>query len=107
MSQFVVMVRSELAEGFRLAGARTLHLNAQEADEQLRTLLNEGTAALLAIEEGLLDDISQALLRRVGRSDKLFYVAIPGLDGSVTVGDRLGELVEQAVGFSLGFGEGA
>ena len=107
MSQFVVMVQSALADGFRLAGAQTLRVNAGEAEEHIRTLLKEGAEALLAIDDSLLDEIDDTLLRRVDRSEGLFYVMIPGLEvGRMTVGDRLGELVERAVGFSLGFGEG-
>ena len=105
MSRFHVIVRPFLAPGFHLAGVDTYAAeDVESAQEVIVALLDAGDAGLVAIDDGLLEHLDQAVVRRLEASRGLHHVAIPGgapLEGAVSRRQRIAELLRRAIGFHV------
>lgn len=109
MSRFVVLARPSLVTGFRLAGVEAFA--AEEAGDAQR-LIEKWLVAeediLLALDDGLLERLPDALVRRMQAARSLLYVSIPGggeLRPGVSRQQQIARMLRQAIGFSITFRE--
>lgn len=109
MSRLMVICRPTLAPGFQLAGVQVFGAeDVESAEERLRGLLDAGQEGLLAIDDGLLAEISPRTLERLEDSDQLYHLAVPGggiLGEEYTRRHRIAEMLRRAIGFSIAFEE--
>jgi len=107
MSRLMVIVRPELVTGFHLAGVSAYSARTVDAAEGLiRNWLDAGERGLVAIDDGFLEHMEGALLRRLGASERLLYLSIPGgraLGPQVSARERIAALIRQAVGVYITF----
>ncbi|NPV68884.1 MAG: hypothetical protein HPY64_17280 [Anaerolineae bacterium] len=108
MSSLRVVVRSDLAVGFALAGVETHGVEDVEAAEELIAgWLDAGETGLLAIEESLLAHLDRALLKRLDASGTLLYLAIPGgeaAEDGITRSARIARMIRRTIGVRIAFG---
>jgi vacuolar-type H+-ATPase subunit F/Vma7 len=98
--------------GFRLAGVSAYGVeDVEAAQEMIAAWLDGGETGLLAIDDGLLDHMDRAILRRLEAAEQLPYLAIPGgtpLSREVSRKYRIAEMIRRAIGIHITFrGEGA
>ncbi len=107
MSELRVIIRSDLAPGFALAGVETFGADqVQSAEILLDSWIADGESGLIAVDESLLAQIKPALLRRLRASDRLFHVAIPAgkiEDSAAARQERIAALIRSAIGFHITF----
>ena len=101
--RFYCVADENTARGFRLAGIVTY---VAETAEQARRVIDEASAqpdcGVIIITENLAVLIRSHIERiRIVR-DRLLIVEIPGPDGSMSKRKSLRELVQEAVGVSVG-----
>ena len=73
-----VVTGPETAEGFRLAGVRTeAAVTGEEAARCLRDVLADRSCGLLLVDEQLLEDAGEPLLRRLERAALPVVVPLP------------------------------
>lgn len=106
MAALVVVTTSELAPGFRLAGARTIESDdpatAAAAIERLIDVDRE--RGVIAVHEPLLDGIDAPLRRRLDHLAVPLVVALPaGTAAGAGRAERLADLLARAVGYELTF----
>lgn len=107
MSRLFVVVRPFLAQGFHLAGVDTHSApDIDTAEELIGEWLDAGETGLVAIDDGLLAYLDEALVRRLDASRVLHHISIPGgepLEGVVSRRQRIAELLRRAIGFHIVF----
>ena len=107
MSRLIVLTRANLLPGFQLAGVDAYGVeDIETVQELLESWLKLGEAGLLAIDEGFLERIEPALLKRLEFSEKLLYLAIPGggpLGAEASRSYRIAEMIRRAIGFHITF----
>jgi vacuolar-type H+-ATPase subunit F/Vma7 len=107
MSRLLVVTRPSLVAGFHLAGVNAYGMEDIQTDlELLTSWLEAGEVGLLAIDDGLLEQIPPAFIQRLESVFQVPYLAIPG-GGSVAPGtsrrQRLARTIRQAIGFHITF----
>jgi V/A-type H+-transporting ATPase subunit F len=107
MSRLIVLTRSALVTGFRLAGVDAYGAEDFESAEALvERWLDEGEVGLLAIDEGLLAGMNPALVRRLQAAETLPHLAIPGgelSEAATSRRHRIATIVRRAIGFQITF----
>lgn len=107
MSRLVVVTRPSLVPGFQLAGVEVYGAEDFEtAQELIGGWLEAGEAALLAVDDGLLENMELAFLKRLSASDTLLHLAIPGgqpLGRAFSRKDRIAQTIRRAIGFHITF----
>jgi vacuolar-type H+-ATPase subunit F/Vma7 len=107
MSRLLVLTRPSLAAGFQMAGVEAFGVEDVEAAQALIDgWLAGGEVNLLAIDDGLLSHLEPALLKRLGTSEKLPFLAIPGgqpLGTEISRKHRIAQIIRQAIGFHITF----
>ncbi len=107
MTHMIIISRPEMADGFRLAGVDVRPVDRiAEAAQIITELLNAREPVVLAIDDGIFDQLDPALIRQVHRSDKTLLVTIP--EGPMRVGeikrmDRVYDMIRHATGVRIKF----
>lgn len=108
MGTLVVVTTTDLAPGFRLAGARTVTADdPAEAAAQIERLVDiDRERGVIAVHEPLLERLDPPLRRRLARLSTPLVIALPaGSPGGSGRADRLAQLLARAVGYELTFDE--
>jgi len=107
MSRLLVVTRPILVSGFRLAGVDAYGAeDVETAQELIDGWLEAGEVGLLAIDDGLLEHMDLAFIKRLEVSEKLPYLSIPGggpLGPEVSRKHRIAEMIRRAIGFHITF----
>lgn len=107
MSRLLVVTRPELVHGFQLAGVDAYGAeDVESAQELIDSWLVAGEVGLLAIDDGLLESMDPAVVRRLETSDRLPFLAIPGgrpLGPEASRKYRIAEMIRRAIGFHITF----
>lgn len=107
MSRLLVLTRPSLAPGFQLAGVDVFSAEDLEtAQFMIENWLEAGETGLIAIDDGLLENMDPILLKRLETSDNLPYLAIPGgepLGLEASRRHRITMMIRQAIGFHITF----
>jgi vacuolar-type H+-ATPase subunit F/Vma7 len=107
MSRFLVITRPELLAGFHLAGVDAYSaVDVETAQELIESWWKAGEVGLLAIDDGLLEQMEATFLRQMEANEKLFFVVSPGgglLGPESTRKYRIAEMIRRAIGFHIVF----
>lgn len=107
MSQLFVLTRPSLVPGFQLAGVDVHGVeDVESAQELIEKWMTAGEVGLLAIDDGLLEHMDAAFLKRLASSEHLPYLAIPGgepLGPEASRRGRIAALIRRAIGFHITF----
>ena len=107
MSQFLVVTRPELVTGFQLAGVEAYAAqDVETAQEMIETWMSKGEEVLLAIDDGLLEKMEPAFIRRLNAAEKIPYLAIPGggpIEKEASRKYQIAEMIRRAIGFHITF----
>jgi len=107
MSQLFVLTRPALVPGFQLAGVDAHGAeDVETAQELIMKWLDTDEVGLLAIDDGLLDQMDANILKRLSSSEHLLYLAIPGgkpLESEASQRSRITALIRKAIGFHITF----
>jgi vacuolar-type H+-ATPase subunit F/Vma7 len=107
MSQLFIVTRPSLVNGFHLAGVDAYGAeDIESAQEMIDKWLNAGEVGLIAIDDGLLERMDAAFLRRLDEYEQLPYLAIPGgqpLGPEASRRHRIAALIRRAIGFHITF----
>jgi vacuolar-type H+-ATPase subunit F/Vma7 len=108
MSRLLILTTRNLAVGYRLAGATTIEVasTAQTAATLEELLVTE--TGVIAVHAPYFDALPRLLRRRLDALRIPLVVPLPAGTASVPVGDRrqrLLEMLRQAVGYEIIFGE--
>lgn len=107
MSQLFIVTRPSLVTGFHLAGVDAYGAeDVESAQDLINKWLNASEVGLLAIDDGLLERMDAAFLRRLDAYENLPYLAIPGgqpLGPEASRRHRISALIRRAVGFHITF----
>jgi V/A-type H+-transporting ATPase subunit F len=102
-----VVTRSDLVDGFRLAGVEAFAAqDAESAEELIESFIQKGEAGLVAIDDGFVDKIHAQVMGRLEASEQLSYLAIPGgepLGPESSRQHRLAQQMRRAIGFHITF----
>lgn len=103
-TELVVVAPEAVADGYRLAGARTLVASdATEAADAVSQVLP--TAALIAVHAGLWEQVPAVVRDRWQRSSRPLILAIPDedADAGALKDEALRDLLSRAVGYQITF----
>ena len=107
MSSLLVVTRPALVTGFRLAGVKAFGVeDVESAQELIDSWLDAGEAGLLAIDDGLLERMDPAFIKRLNAAEHLPHLAIPGgraLGREASRRHRIAEIIRRAIGFQITF----
>src|SRR5688572_7413878 len=108
MSRLLILTTRELAVGYRLAGATTVEVEslAQAAAVLEEVLASEG--GVIAVHAPYFDALPRPLRRRLDSIRIPLVVPLPAGTATELLGDRrqrLLELLRQAIGYEITFGE--
>jgi len=107
MSQLFVVTRPALVPGFQLAGVDAYGVeDVESAQELIEKWMIAREVGLLAIDDGLVEYMDPAFLKRLASSNHLPYIAIPGgqpLGPEASQRYRIAALIRRAIGFHITF----
>ncbi len=107
MSRLLVVTRPSLVPGFQLAGVNAYGVEDIEASQELiSSWLDAGEVGLLAIDDGLLEQMPAAFVNRLESALQIPYLAIPGggpLGQETSRRQRIAQTIRQAIGFHIIF----
>ncbi len=107
MSRLLVITRDELVPGFQLAGVDTFGArDVETAQELIERWMAAGEKGLLAIDDGLLERMDPAFLKRLDSYEAMPHLAIPGgrpLGPEASRAYRITQLIRRAIGFHITF----
>jgi vacuolar-type H+-ATPase subunit F/Vma7 len=107
MSRLFVVTRPALVPGFQLAGVDAYGAeDVESAQELIEGWLVAGEIGLLAIDDGLLERMEPAFVRRLVAYERLPFLAIPGgrpLGPEASRKHRIAEMIRRAIGFHITF----
>jgi vacuolar-type H+-ATPase subunit F/Vma7 len=101
---FKVVTRPGEGLGFRLAGAPVEEVEEGDVAARFRALLAEPGLGVLAVEEGLLKQVPELLLERIGRDGVpvLFPFAFPRRWEEAGRGEQyVATLIRRAIGYHV------
>ena len=104
MARLVVVANPALADGFRLAGSRTVTARpGPEAVAAVRAAAAEDDAGLVLVTADLWDALDERLRGTLERSARPIVLPIPaGVVTDVTTRRQLlGEMLERAIGYRI------
>ena len=108
MSRLLILTTRDLAVGYRLAGATTVEIaSAVQAAATLEELLVDEDG-VIAVHAPYFDALPTPLRRRLDSLSTPLVVPLPAGTASEHVGERrqrLLELLRQAIGYEITFGE--
>ncbi len=108
MSRLLILTTRDLAVGYRLAGAATVEVaSAGQAATALEDLL-AGEDGVIAVHAPYYDALPTPLRRRLDSLRIPLVVPLPAGTATEAVGDRrqrLLELLRQAIGYEITFGD--
>jgi vacuolar-type H+-ATPase subunit F/Vma7 len=108
-AQLVVVAPPELAPGFRLAGATAREAaTPEQAEAAVRDLIAEGERGVVAVYEPYFTRFPGEVRDRLVASVAPVVVALPSgltVEGDASRKARLADLLRQAVGYHITFGE--
>jgi vacuolar-type H+-ATPase subunit F/Vma7 len=106
MSRLVVLTTTDLAVGYRLAGAATVEVNTPaETEAELAGLLPH-ERGVIAVHAPYFYRLSRAMQRQIDSTDIPLVVPLPSGAAGAEVEDRrerLLQLLRQAVGYQITF----
>jgi V/A-type H+/Na+-transporting ATPase subunit F len=107
MSQLLVITRPAFVSGFRLAGVEAFGaVDVESAEELIAKWLAAGETGLVAIDEGILERMDPALLKKLRAAQQLLYLAIPGgepLGPEASRRVRIATMIRRTIGFHITF----
>jgi vacuolar-type H+-ATPase subunit F/Vma7 len=107
MSRLLVLTRPALVAGFQMAGVETFGVeDAETARELIEQWLEDSEVNLLAIDDGILSYLDPAFVKRMKSSERLPYLAIPGMQPlglEISRKQRIVQIIRQAIGFHITF----
>ncbi|MFW5943043.1 MAG: V-type ATP synthase subunit F [Chloroflexota bacterium] len=107
MSRLLIITSPFLVPGFRLAGADAYGVEDPETAEALiGDWLDADESGLLAIDEGILETLSPAIIARLQAAERLPFLAIPGVSATVSEATRrarTAQMIRRAAGFHITF----
>jgi vacuolar-type H+-ATPase subunit F/Vma7 len=107
MSRLIILTRPELAPGFQLAGIESYFAkDVETAQELIETWIAADEEGLLAIDDGLLEKMDPAFIKRMESTGKIPFLAIPGgepLGPESSRKHRIAEMIRRAIGFHITF----
>jgi vacuolar-type H+-ATPase subunit F/Vma7 len=111
MSRLFVLTRPELVTGFQLAGIDAHPAeDVETTQEMIEAWWASGEEGLLAIDDGLLEKMDPAFVKRMESTARIPYLAIPGgqsLGQEASRKYQIAEMIRRAIGFHITFkGEG-
>jgi V/A-type H+-transporting ATPase subunit F len=101
---FKVVTRRGEGLGFRLAGAPVEELAEGEEAERFKALLADESLGVLAVEEGLLEQVPEPLRERIGRQGVpvLLPFALPRRWQEAAHGEQyVASLMRRAIGYHV------
>jgi vacuolar-type H+-ATPase subunit F/Vma7 len=108
MSRLLILTTPDIAVGYRLAGAATVEVaSAEQASAALEDLL-VGEDGVIAVHAPYYDALPTLLRRQLDSLRIPLVVPLPAGTAAETVGDRrqrLLELLRQAIGYEITFGD--
>lgn len=107
MSRLFVLTRPDLVTGFQLAGIDAYAVETVEsAQEMIESWWSAGEEGLMAIDDGLLEKMDPAFVKRMESTGKIPYLAIPGgapLGQEASRKYQIAEMIRRAIGFHITF----
>jgi vacuolar-type H+-ATPase subunit F/Vma7 len=107
MGRLFVLTRPDLVTGFRLAGVDAYAArDVETAQELIESWLAAREEGLLAIDDGLLERMDPAFVKRLNSAEKMPYLVIPGgeaLGPEASRKYRIAEMIRRAIGFHITF----
>jgi V/A-type H+-transporting ATPase subunit F len=101
----VVLTDPDTASGFGLAGVSVMTAEAAEdAHRTLRTLIDDDSCGIIAVNEAFLRDLDERIQQRINRSYRPIVVSLPVRSHLHAEEDHrayLARLVRRAVGFDI------
>jgi vacuolar-type H+-ATPase subunit F/Vma7 len=108
-AQLVIVAPPELAPGFRLAGATAQEATTPgEAATVVANLISDGEHGVIAVYEPFMTQFAAEVRDRLVASVSPVVVPLPSglaVEGDASRRARLAELLRQAVGYHVTFGE--
>ena len=107
MTHMIILTKPEMADGFRLTGADVRAVEGSaDAAPIITELLRAHEPVVLAIDDGIFDQLDPSLIRQVHKSDKTLLVTMP--EGPMRVGeitrmDRVYDMIRHATGVRIKF----
>jgi vacuolar-type H+-ATPase subunit F/Vma7 len=105
MYRVTVIVKEGLGSGFKLAGAEVrICPDSDAARLELRQLLGNSDYGLVLIEEDLMEELDDRMLRALDESDVPLVVPFPSLHPGAWERDEreyLSGVVRRAIGFQI------
>jgi vacuolar-type H+-ATPase subunit F/Vma7 len=107
MSRLIVVTRKELIPGFRLAGVEAYGAeDVETAQELIEAWMENDEVNLLAIDDGLMEGLETAFVKRLAACEHLPHLVIPGGKPLGPEGSRryrVAEMIRRAIGFHITF----
>ncbi|HEX9617552.1 MAG TPA: V-type ATP synthase subunit F [Anaerolineales bacterium] len=107
MSRLFVLTRPDLVTGFQLAGIDAYSAeDVESAQELIESWWVAGEEGLLAIDDGLLEKMDPAFVKRMESAERIPYLAIPGgqpLGKEASRKYQIAEMIRRAIGFHITF----
>jgi len=107
MGRLFVLTRPDQVTGFRLAGVDAYAAeDVETAQELVESWMAAGEEGLLAIDDGLLERMDPAFVKRMGSAERMPFLVIPGgepLGSEVSRKYRIAEMIRRAIGFHITF----
>ncbi|MDT8306154.1 MAG: V-type ATP synthase subunit F [Anaerolineae bacterium] len=107
MSHLLIITRPAFVAGFRLAGVNAFGaVDVEAAEELIEAWLAAGETGLLAIDEGILERMDPAVVKKLDATQQLPYLAIPGgkpLGPEASRQVRLAGMIRRTIGYHITF----
>jgi vacuolar-type H+-ATPase subunit F/Vma7 len=107
VSRLFVLTRPDLVTGFHLAGIDAFPAeDVESAQELIESWWAAGEQGLLAIDDGLLEKMDPAFIKRMESGGMIPYLAIPGgqaLGREASRKYQIAEMIRRAIGFHITF----
>ena len=105
MYKAIVITDPETADGFRLAGVDVVEADGPEdAREQIKMLLDDENAGILAVNESFYDAIDEKTRERIDSIYRPIVIPLPVKETVEMAGERrayLARLIHRAIGFDI------
>lgn len=107
MTHMIIITKPEMADGFRLSGVDVRAIDCvEDAAEIITGLLAGKEPVVLAIDDGIFDQLNPMLIKQAYKSDKTLLVTIP--EGTMRIDeikrmDRVYDMIRHATGVQIKF----
>jgi vacuolar-type H+-ATPase subunit F/Vma7 len=107
MGRLFVLTRPDQVIGFNLAGVDAYAAeDVETAQELIESWIESGEEGLLAIDDGLMEHMDPAFIKRMGSAERMPFLVIPGgepLGPESSRKYRIAEMIRRAVGIHITF----